>query len=150
MFGVQHSNGASADTIQPSRKWIIQDDGLKTLNAKNFAPRLDKYEIPTANGKIQDGGLHTSNACISASRQNINEIPTVVPMFSGYSFTLRLMRKLCDKTGSGQIQNGGLYTSNVCISACTLDINAIPTTTPMVFGSSFPTGLGRIPRSNRK
>ena len=46
VFGVQHSNGTSSDTVQPNRKWIIQD-----------------------------GGLKTSNACISASRHDISEIP---------------------------------------------------------------------------
>ena len=28
LFWVQHSNGTSADTVQPNRKWIIQDGGL--------------------------------------------------------------------------------------------------------------------------
>ena len=101
----------------------------------------------TGSGKIQDGGLLISNACIFVPRQDINEIPTAIPMFSGSSFPLGLMRILCDRTGSGQIQDGGLYISNACIYACTLDINAIPTATPMAFGSSFPTGLGRIPRA---
>ena len=47
-FGVQQSSGISADTVQPNRKWIIQEGGLETLNANSSAPRLDKYEIPTA------------------------------------------------------------------------------------------------------
>ena len=70
-----------------------------------------------------------------------------MPMFSGSSFPLGHMKILCEQTGNGKIQDGDLQTSNTCISACTLDIKAIPTTTPMVFGSSFPTGLGRIPRA---
>ena len=47
-FRVQNSNGTSADIVQPNRQWIIQDGGLKTVNATSSAPRLDKYEIPTA------------------------------------------------------------------------------------------------------
>ena len=58
--------------------------------------------------KIQDGGLLTSNAYISASRHDINEIPTALPTFSGSSFPLALMGILCDQTGSGKIQDGGL------------------------------------------
>ena len=114
---VKHSNGTSVNTVQPNRKWIIQDGGLNTLNAYSSAPRLDKYEIPTTTAnmyqgssnplepkgklykqtgsvKIQDGGIQTSNACISASRQDINEIPTAIPMFLRSSFPMGLMRIL--------------------------------------------------------
>ena len=66
-------------------------------------------------------------------------------MFSGSNFPLGLMRIRFDQTGSGKIQDGSLFTSNACVSACTLNINEIQTATPMVFGSSFPTALGRIP-----
>ena len=38
-------------------------------------------------------------------------------------------------------------TSNACISVPRQDINEIPTAVPMFSGSSFPTGLGRIPRA---
>jgi len=34
-FGVQQSNGTSADTLRPNRKWVIQDGGLKTYNANS-------------------------------------------------------------------------------------------------------------------
>ena len=94
--------------------------------------------------KIQDGGLLTSNACISAPWQDINEISPAIPMFLGSSIPLGLMEKLCDKTGSGEIQDGGLQTSNACISAPWQDINEIPTAipiqsvTPMFSGSSYP------------
>ena len=95
----------------------------------------------TGSGQIQDGGNQTSNACISASRQDVNEIPTAMPMFSGSSFPLGLMRILCDQTGSGQIQDGGIQTSNACVSASRQDINEIPTAMPMFSGSGFPLGL---------
>ena len=46
-------------------------------------------------------------------------------MFSESSFPLGLMRRLCDRTGSGKIQDGGLLTSNARISASKQDINEI-------------------------
>ena len=130
----------------------IQDGGQKTSNAHIFASRQGNTqyitEIPTAkptffrssiplglirilcdktgSGKIQDVGLLTSSACISASRRDINEIPTAISMFSGSSFPLGLVRILCDQTGSGNIRDGGLQTSNACISASRQDINELP------------------------
>ena len=75
-FGVQYSNGTSADAVQPNRKWIIQD-----------------------------GGHLTSNACISARRQDRYEILTAsatTPTFWGSSNPLELVEILCDQTGSGK------------------------------------------------
>ena len=69
----------------------------------------------TGSGKIQDGGLLTSSACISASRKDINEIQTAIPMFSGSSFPLGLMRILSDRTGNGKIQDGGLFETEMKI-----------------------------------
>ena len=86
----------------------------------------------------------TSNACISVyhgNTQDITEIPTAKPTFLRSSIPLGLMRLLCDKTGSGKIQDGGLQISNACISASRQDINEIPMAMPMFFGSSIPTGL---------
>ena len=88
---------------------------------------MERLGDQTGNGKIQDGDLQTSNSCISASRQDINEIPTALPMFSGSSFPLGLMRILCDQTGSGKIQDGGLKTLNANSSAPVLDKDEIPT-----------------------
>ena len=79
---VQHSNGTSADTLQSNRKWIIQDGGLKTLNANSSAPRLDKYEIPTATA--------------------------IKLMYQGSSNPLKPMGRLDTQTGSGKIRDGGL------------------------------------------
>ena len=59
----------------------------------------------------------------------------------GVKFPLGLMRILYDQTGNGNIQDGGLQTSNACISASRQDINEIPTVMPMFFGSSFPLEL---------
>ena len=88
--------------------------------------------------KIQDGGQQTSNACVFASRQgntqDTTEIPAVKPTFLRSSIPLALMRILCDKTGSGTIQDGGLLTSSACISAPRRDINEIPTAITYVFG----------------
>ena len=39
IFGVQHSKETSSDTVQPNRKWVIQDGGLKTSNACISASR---------------------------------------------------------------------------------------------------------------
>ena len=63
-------------------------------------------------------------------------------MFSGSSFPMGLMRILCNQTGSGKIQEGGLKNLNACICACTLDINAIPAATPMVLGPAFQLDWG--------
>ena len=80
---VQLPNGIDRNTVRLNRKW-----------------------------KIQYGGLKTSIACISASRQgnqqDIIEIPTAKPTFLRSSIPLGLMGILCDRTGSGKIQNGGL------------------------------------------
>ena len=62
-------------------------------------------------------------------------------MFSGSKFPVGLMGILCDQTESGKIQDGGLQTPNTYISASRLDINEIPTATPVFSGSSFPMGL---------
>ena len=99
-FGVLHSNGTSADTVQPNRKWIIQDGGHLPSNACISAPRQDKYEILTASA--------------------------TTAMFWGPSNPLELVEILCDQTGSGQIKDGGHYTSNACISAPRQDINEVP------------------------
>ena len=141
----------------------IQDGGRQTSNACSSASRQsntqDITKIPTAkptflrssiplglmrilcdktgSGKIQDGGLLTSSACISAPRRDINEISTAIPMFPGSSYPLGLMRILCDETGSVKIQDGGLQTSNACISASRQDINEILTATPMFLGPAF-------------
>ena len=53
---------------------------------------------------------------------DITEIPTAEPTFLRSSILLGLMRILCDKTGSVKIQDGGLNTSNACISASRQDI----------------------------
>ena len=78
---VQIFNGRDKNTVQLNRKW-----------------------------KIQDGGLKTSIVCISAFRQgnqqNITEIPTAEPMFLRSSIPLGLMGILCDRAGSGKIQDG--------------------------------------------
>ena len=115
VFGVQHSNGTSSDTVRPNRKWVIQDVSLKT-----------------------------SNACISVSRQDINEIPTAMPMFSGSSSPMRLTRRLCDQTGSGKFQDGSRLTLIACFSAPRQDIDEISTATPMFLGSKIPTRLVQI------
>ena len=91
----------------------------------------------TGSGIIQDGGLQTSNSCNSASRQDINEIPTATPMFSQSSFPLGLMRIMCDQIGSGKIQDGGLKTSNECISTPRQDFNEIQTAKPILLRSIF-------------
>ena len=109
-FWVQHSNGTRSKTVQPNRKWIIQN-----------------------------GGLQTSNACIFASRLDINEIPTAMPMFSGFSFPLGLIIWLCDQTCRGKIQDGGWHYIIVCFSAPRQVSDKIPTAKPMFFGSSIPT-----------
>ena len=67
--------------------------------------------------------------------------------FLGSSFPMGLTRQHCDRTESGKIQDGGLKTSNACISASTQVINALPMATPMFLESSIPTGLGRIMRA---
>ena len=95
----------------------------------------------TGSGNIQDGGLKTPSTYISAPKQDINEIPTATPEFSGSTFAFGLMGILCDQTGSGKVQDGGLKTLNTSISAPRQDINEIPTATPMFSGSSFPLGL---------
>ena len=63
----------------------------------------------------------------------------------GSSFPLEYIGILCDLTGSGQIQYGGLKTSIACISASRQgnqqDIIGIPTAKPMSFRSSLPLGL---------
>ena len=99
-FGVQHSNGTGADTVQPNRKWIIQDGGHLTSNACISAPRQDRYEMLTDSATI--------------------------PMFWGSSNPLELVKILCDQTGSGKIKDGGHSTSNACISASRQDINEVP------------------------
>ena len=66
----------------------------------------------------------------------------------GSSFPLEWMGILCDLTASGKIQDGGLKTSNACISASRQgnkqDINRIPTAKPTFLRSSIPTGLVQI------
>ena len=64
--------------------------------------------------------------------------------FFGSSIPMWLMRILCDQTGSGKIQDGGLWTSNACISAPRQDINDILTAISVFSGSSFPLGLIKI------
>ena len=92
---------------------------------------------PNRKWVIQNGGLNKSIACIFASRQDNNEIPTAMPMFSGSSFSLGHPRRLCDRTGIGKIQDGGLWTSNACISAPRQDINEIPTAILVFRGLAF-------------
>ena len=65
-------------------------------------------------------------------------------MYWGSSYPLELMGRQCDQTISGKIQDGGLQTSNACISASRQKIDAIPTAAPMLLESSIPTRLGWI------
>jgi len=65
----------------------------------------------TGSGKIQDGGLKTSNAYSSISSQDIYRIQTAttaIPMHLGSKNQLQLVGILCDQTGSGKIQDGGI------------------------------------------
>ena len=90
--------------------------------------------------ELQDGGFQTSNMCNSACTTDSNEISSVLPMFSGSSYQINLVLLLYDQTGINRkwvIQDGGLQTSNACTSACTQDINAIPTATLMFLGPAF-------------
>ena len=129
-FCIQLSIEFDRNTVLLNRKWKNPRWRSKISIACIFASRLgnqqDLTEIPTAkpsfsrskiplgllgilwgrtgSGKIQDGGLKTSIAFISAHRQDINDIPTAVLMFLGSSFPLKLVRILCDRTGSGKIQ----------------------------------------------
>ena len=92
---------------------------------------------PNRSGRIQYGVLLTSNAYIPAPRQDIEEIPTALPTFLGSSFPLGLMRKLCDQTGSGKIQDGDLSTSNACISASRQVFSGDPSVAPMFLGPAI-------------
>ena len=63
----------------------------------------------------------------------------------GSSFSLGQIGILCNLTGSGKIQDGGLKTSIACISAFRQgnqeDITEIPTAKPTFLRSSIPLGL---------
>jgi len=92
--------------------------------------------------KIQDGGLQTTNVCVCAPKQDINEIPTAIPMFSVSRSPMELVSLLYGRTGRNwkwEIQDGGLQNSNT--SACTIDINEIPSAVFMFWGSSYSTEL---------
>ena len=62
-------------------------------------------------------------------------------MFLGSSNPIRLVGILCDQTGCGKNQYGGLYTSNSHISASRQDINTISMAALTFLGSSNPLGL---------
>ena len=62
-------------------------------------------------------------------------------MFLGYSYPMELVALLYDQTGRNRkwiIQDGGLKTSNECVSVSRQDMNEIPTDIPMLLQSSFP------------
>ena len=81
-------------------------------------------------GKNQDGGLETSKNSISACTQDSNVIPTALPMFWEFSYPINLVAMVYEQRGGNRKwknQDGGLKTSNTCISACTV-VHKVATT----------------------
>jgi len=65
-------------------------------------------------------------------------------MFSGFSYPIRIVAMLYNQTGrnrKSKTQDGGLWTSNTCISVCTQDSNENPTGIPMFSVLDNTTGI---------
>jgi hypothetical protein len=91
-FIIQQSDGTKVDALQPKRKRVIQDDGLKASTARCSAPRQDTYDIRTAKA------TETNFKCML-------QIPTDTPTLLLSGSPLRLRGMPCDLTGSGKIQD---------------------------------------------
>ena len=114
VFEVQHSTGTYENTVRPNRQW--KSPRWRQLNFNCvFLHSKTRYRR-NSNGYTHVLGVQHSNETCSD--------------------TMQTNRKWA-------IQDGGLKTSNACISASRLDINEIPTAMPMFAGSSFPMRLIR-------
>ena len=72
---------------------------------------------------------------ISDCKQNRNTISTSIPMFSGSSYAMRLIKIMFDQTGSGISKMAASKPSNTCTATPIQEINDNPTATPLFRGS---------------
>jgi len=82
------------------------------------------------------GGGKNTPRHISATRWDRNKIPTPTPNFDDDHSNGTIGETVrCDRTL--KIQDGGLWTFKMYISACTQDSNDIPTAIPMFLGCNY-------------